>query len=84
MCITENKENTYLIIKSSVDIFKNGLRVYYKDEDFIISPTGNKSLLEELSNIRVDIRSVNFCLEVYKGVFLMMAANNLWIIDINF
>lgn len=43
--LTEYKESSYLIIKTSVDIFKNGIRVYYNDEDFILSPTGNQTLL---------------------------------------
>jgi len=35
-------------------------------------------------NVRVDIRSVEFCKEIYKGVYLMMASRNLWILDLNF
>ena len=41
-------------------------------------------MLEEISNIRVDIRSVEFCKEVYKGVYLMLANRNMWILDLNF
>ena len=37
-----------------------------------------------MSNIRVDIRSVDFCKEIYKGVYLMLANKNLWILDANF
>lgn len=41
-------------------------------------------MLEEISNIRVDIRAVEFCKEVYKGVYLMLANRNMWILDLNF
>ena len=82
--LSEYKESSYLIVKVSVDIFKNGIRVFYQDEDYVLVATGNEVLLTEMATIRVDIRSVNFCIEVYKGVFLMMASQNIWILDINF
>lgn len=37
-----------------------------------------------MENIKIDIKHVDFCLEVYKGIYLMMADKNLWILDLNF
>ena len=41
-------------------------------------------MLEEISNIRVDLRVVDMCKEIYKGVYLMLANRNIWILDLNF
>lgn len=49
-----------------------------------MSFTGDKSIVDEISTFRIDIKSVNFCIEVYRGVYLMMASRNLWILDMNF
>ncbi len=45
---------------------------------------GDQQLLEEISNIRVDVRAVEMCKEIYKGVYLMLANRNIWILDLNF
>jgi hypothetical protein len=63
---------------------KNGIRVFYKNQDYILAHAGDQKILEEISSVRIDIRQVVFCLEVYKGVFVMMASRNLWILDLNF
>lgn len=63
---------------------KNGIRVFYKNQDYILAHAGDKIILEEISSVRIDIRHVVFCLEVYKGVFIMMASRNLWVLDLNF
>ena len=37
-----------------------------------------------MENIKVDIKHVDFCVEVFKGIFFMMADKNLWVLDLNF
>jgi hypothetical protein len=32
----------------------------------------------------VDIKIVDFCKEIYKGVYIMLAHKNIWILDLNF
>jgi hypothetical protein len=41
-------------------------------------------LLEDISNIRVDVRTVELCKEIYKGVYVMLANRNFWVLDLNF
>jgi hypothetical protein len=38
----------------------------------------------DIEHIKIDVKYVEFCFEVYKGVYLMLASKNLWILDINF
>lgn len=82
--LASTKDSAYFIIKLSIDIFRNGIRIFYKNEDMILAHTGDQAILEEISSIRIDIRQVIFCVEIYKGVFLMMASKNMWILDLNF
>ena len=44
-----------------MDIFRNGIRVYFKDEEKVLMLTGNPKTLEDIVSIRIDIRSINFC-----------------------
>ena len=38
--LTSNRDGNYLIVKTSIDIFRNGIRVYFKDQDIVLSLTG--------------------------------------------
>lgn len=82
--LTSTRDSAAFIVKLSIDIFRNGIRVFYRNEELTLAHTGDQKTLEEISSIRLDIRHVIFCVEVYKGVFLMMASKNMWILDLNF
>lgn len=43
-----------------------------------------ESEAEELANIRVDLKHIDFCKEIFKGVYFMMAHRNFWVLDLNF
>lgn len=73
-----------MVVKMSIDIFRNGIRVFLNHNEVDLFFVGEQELLEEMMNVRVDIRNVEFCKEIYKGVYLMMASRNLWILDLNF
>lgn len=60
--ITSTRDSAYFIIKLSIDIFRNGIRVYFKNEELILAHTGNEAHLEEISSIRLDIKQVVFCI----------------------
>lgn len=47
-------------------------------------PSGNAEMGALMENVKIDIKHIEFCSEVYKGVFLMLADKNFWILDLNF
>ena len=49
------------MIKLSIDIFKNGIKVFINQTEIDLYFVGEEKLLEEVSNIRVDIKMVDFC-----------------------
>jgi len=50
-----------MVIKISIDIFKNGIRVFINHVEVDLFFCGEESLLDEISNIRVDIKAIDFC-----------------------
>lgn len=47
-------------------------------------PSGSNEMALLMDSIKIDIRHVEFCIEVYKGVFLMLSDKNFWVLDFNF
>lgn len=82
--LAQSAEHNYFLVRLSTDIFRHGIRVYYKDQYDVIYPSGNPSLASEIEHLKVDIKHVEFCMEVYRGVYLMLANHNFWIVDANF
>lgn len=74
----------YMAIRLSIDIFKHGIRIYIADRYQTLIPSGNPQLSGEIESIKIDIKHVEICLEVYKGIFIMLANKNFWILDLNF
>lgn len=73
-----------MAIRLSIDIFRHGIRLYINDKYENLLPSGNPSMANEIEHIKIDLKHVDFCLEVFKGVYLMFASHNLWILDTNF
>ena len=38
--LSSSRDGSYIIVKTSIDIFRNGIRVYYKDQDLTLLFTG--------------------------------------------
>jgi hypothetical protein len=40
------KDSNAFIVKLSIDIFRNGIRVFYKNTEIVLSLTGDQKVLE--------------------------------------
>ena len=84
LCLTPTVEFNYMVVRHSIDIFRYGIRIYFSDRYETLMPSGSAEMAVLMENIKIDIKHVEFCCEVFKGVFLMMADKNLWVLDLNF
>ena len=48
LCFVESHDFEYLIIKLSIDIFKNGILIYAADVNEVLMPSGNPSMVGEI------------------------------------
>ncbi len=51
----------FMVVRMSIDIFRNGIRVFLNHIEIDLFFVGDQDLLEEMLNVRVDIRNVEFC-----------------------
>jgi hypothetical protein len=84
ICLAQSSIHNYMVVRLSTDIFRHGIRIYYDDKYDTVYPSGNPSLATEIEHIKIDLKHIEFCLEIYKGVYLLLASHNFWIIDLNF
>ena len=84
LCLVPSMDHSYLLVRLSIDIFRHGIHVYFGDKHETVFPSGNPEMATEIEHIKIDLKQVDFCLEIYKGVYIMLAHHNLWVLDINF
>lgn len=60
--LASNSDFNFLIIQLSIDIFRNGIRIYINDKYKSLVAAGNQFAASDIENIRVDIKNIDFCI----------------------
>jgi hypothetical protein len=80
-----NSENGELyILQACRDIFKDGIRLWSKEGEVILYLAGSEEYVGQMNQIQMHLEDVLFCLEVFFNVFLMMAGDNIYVLDLNY
>lgn len=60
--LSSNSDCSFMVILLSMDIFRNGIRIYINDSYETLFPAGNQAVAHSLEHLRIDIKTVDFCI----------------------